>query len=145
MPKDKLKASYSKEELEAYLLHERGHFDIIGRMMTGVYALLLAFIVLFAYLVVFFTDRKQYILSCKIIGIIFVFLFLGWLLNMVREYYADNYSWRHCNKKSLISALIKIDKYKRRTIYQSIMRNYTHPSLNSRIALINASPSFAKK
>ena len=41
MPKDKLKAGYSKDELEAYLLHERGHFNVLGRTMSAVYSFIM--------------------------------------------------------------------------------------------------------
>lgn len=54
MPKDKLKAQYTKEEFEAYLLHEQGHLNLIGRLMTTVYALLMVFVFFFLYLTVLF-------------------------------------------------------------------------------------------
>lgn len=136
MPKDKLKSSYTKDELESYLLHERGHVNFLGRIMTGVYALIMTFTALFFYLVILFIDRQKYDLMKSMIFYILIFFFLGWLLNMLREYYADYYAWKHCGKKHLISALVKIDKYKRRTMFQSLLRNYTHPSLKSRIKLI---------
>src|SRR4030042_527756 len=101
MPKgklDKLKSSYSKDELEAYLLHERGHLNLLGRTMTGVYALIMTFIALFFYLVILFIDRQKYDLMKSMIFYIVVFFFLGWLLNMLREYYADYYAWKHCGK-----------------------------------------------
>lgn len=66
----------------------------------------------------------------------FVLLLLGWMLNGLREYYADYYSWTHCCKKALVSALKKIDRYKRPNLWKSILRNYTHPPLASRIRLI---------
>lgn len=132
----KLKAAYSKEELEAYLLHERGHMNLIGRLMTAVYAVIMVFIVLFIYLVILFFDRGDYNFALRMILFIFLFLLLGWLLNCLREYYADYYSWIHCGRKPLISALRKIDKFKRSNWFNSMLRNYTHPPLATRIILI---------
>ncbi len=136
MPKDKLKAGYSKDELEAYLLHERGHFNVLGRTMSAVYSFIMILILLLVYLMILFFDRQQYTLMFNLIPFIFLFLFLGLLLNWVREYYADYYAWIHCGKKSITSALKKIDKFKRSSFLKSIMRNYTHPPLSSRIKLI---------
>lgn len=136
MPKDKLKAAYTKDELEAYLLHERGHLNFVGRLMTSVYAVIMVFIVLFIYLVVLFFDRGDYSFALRMVLFIFLFLLLGWVLNGVREYYADYYSWIHCGRKQLISALNKIDKYKRSNWFNSMLRNYTHPPLISRIKVI---------
>lgn len=136
MPKDKLKAAYSKDELEAYLLHERGHLNFIGRLMTAVYAVIMVFVVLFVYLVILFLDRAKNSFALRMILFIFLFLLLGWVLNCVREYYSDYYSWIHCGRKPLISALKKIDKYKRSSWFNSMLRNYTHPPLASRIKLI---------
>lgn len=136
MPKDKLKAGYSKDELEAYLLHERGHFNVLGRTMSAVYSFIMILILFLVYLMILFFDRQQYAIMWGIVPFIFLFLLLGLLLNWTREYYADYYAWIHCGKKPLISALKKIDKFKRSTMLKSLMRNYTHPPLNSRIRLI---------
>lgn len=136
MPKDKLKAAYSKDELEAYLLHERGHFNFLGRAMSAVYSLIMILILFFVYLIILFFDRQQYVLILNIIPFIFLFLLLGLLLNWIREYYADYYAWIHCGKKPLASALKKIDKFKRSSFLKSLMRSYTHPPLSSRIRLI---------
>jgi len=136
MPKDKLKSAYSKDELEAYLLHERGHFNALGRTMSAVYSFIMILVLFLVYLIILFFDRQQYALMFNIIPFIFLFLFLGLLLNWVREYYADYYAWIHCGKKSLTSALKKIDKFKRSSFLKGIMRNYTHPPLSTRIRLI---------
>ena len=103
--------------------------------------MLLVFIALFIYLVIFFFDKGNYDFVLRIILFIFLFLVMGWILNGMREYYADYYSWIHCGKKPLISALKKIDKYKRRNWWASMLRNYTHPPLASRIRLIEKTKS----
>jgi len=130
-------ANYTKEELEAYLFHERGHTNFAGRVMTAVYASLIVFVFFFLYLIIFFIDKAVYISAVKMCFYIFMFLIMGWILNGMREYYADYYSWHNCRgKKALISALRKIDAHKRRSTWQIMLRNYTHPPLSSRIKAI---------
>jgi Zn-dependent protease with chaperone function len=133
-------ANYTKEELEAYLFHERGHMNFAGRIMTAVYASIIVFVFFFLYLIIFFVDREIYLSAVKMGVYILIFLIMGWILNGMREYYADYYSWNNCcGKKALISALKKIDSHKRQNLWQNMLRNYTHPPLSSRIKAIERS------